>query len=581
MENNKKTAPEIRFPGFTDPWEQRKLGDIVDRVTRKNANNVSELPLTISAQYGLIDQMEFFGKRIASRDISGYYLLYQGEFAYNKSTSGDAPWGAVKRLDRYENGAVSTLYITFAIKDSDQTDSDFLACYYDTDLWHKGVQAVAAEGARNHGLLNIAPADFFNTTLMMPSNIEEQKAIGSVLNKVDNLIALHQCEYYHSQTDNCKGQNISNYRCNASVWEQRKLSEIAEKVTQKNTEMKYKETLTNSAEHGIINQTDFFDKEISNADKIDGYYIVDHDDFVYNPRISSLAPVGPINRNKLNRSGVMSPLYTVFRTHDINTLYLEWFFKSDTWHSFMMFNGDSGARSDRFSIRNDLFFTMPISVPSKEEQALIGAFFEQADATITLHQCEYYQFQTGNRKGQIILIYRCNTSTWEQRKVGEIANKTFGGGTPKTNVPEYWNGNIPWIQSSNLSEHQLFDVDIQKHITSDGLQKSATQLVPKNSIAVVSHVGVGKLVFMPFEYTTSQDFISLADLNTDPTFSCYALYKKLQDDLHIVQGSAIKGITKEVLLNKEISVPEFAEQKKIGEFLRSVDNLITLHQRNN
>jgi len=153
--------------------------------------------------------------------------------------------------------------------------------------------------------------------------------------------------------------------------------------------MKYKETLTNSAEHGIINQTDFFDKEISNADKIDGYYIVDHDDFVYNPRISSLAPVGPINRNKLNRSGVMSPLYTVFRTHDINTLYLEWFFKSDTWHSFMKFNGDSGARSDRFSIRNDLFFTMPISVPSKEEQALIGAFFEQVDATITLHQRDY------------------------------------------------------------------------------------------------------------------------------------------------------------------------------------------------
>ncbi len=168
---------------------------------------------------------------------------------------------------------------------------------------------------------------------------------------------------------------------------------------------------------------------------------------------------------------------------------------------------------------------------------------------------------------------------WEQRKVCEIANKTFGGGTPKTNVSEYWNGNIPWIQSSNLSEHQLFDVDIQKHITTDGLQKSATQLVPKNSIAVVSHVGVGKLVFMPFEYATSQDFISLSDLNTDPTFSCYALYKIIQDDLHIVQGSAIKGITKEVLLNKEITFPEYAEQKKIGEVLRSMDHLITLHQR--
>ena len=191
MDNAKKTTPEIRFPGFTDPWEQRKLGDLADRVTRKNTNNESSLPLTISAQYGLIDQMEFFGKRIASHDISGYYLLYNGEFAYNKSTSGDAPWGAVKRLDRYENGAVSTLYIVFAIKDVEQTDSDFLACYYNTDLWHSGVQAVAAEGARNHGLLNIAASDFFKTTLSIPSDIEEQRMIGAFFNKVDDLITLH------------------------------------------------------------------------------------------------------------------------------------------------------------------------------------------------------------------------------------------------------------------------------------------------------------------------------------------------------------------------------------------------------
>ena len=171
------------------------------------------------------------------------------------------------------------------------------------------------------------------------------------------------------------------------------------------------------------------------------------------------------------------------------------------------------------------------------------------------------------------------TDDWEQRKVGEIAGKTYGGGTPKTSVNEYWGGKIPWIQSSNLSEHQLFDADIQKHITEQGLQKSATQLVPKNSIAVVSHVGVGKLVFMPFEYTTSQDFISLSELNTEPVFTCYALYKRLQEDLHIVQGSAIKGITKEDLLNKEISIPSFDEQRRIGDTLQNIDNLITLHQR--
>ena len=175
-------------------WEQRKLGKLVDRVTRKNQDLVSELPLTISAQYGLIDQNEFFDKRVASKDVSGYYLIENGEFAYNKSTSTDAPWGAVKRLDRYENGVLSTLYIVFGIKENNPVDSDFLVSYYSTNLWHKGIHEIAAEGARNHGLLNIAPADFFETELTMPQDIEEQKKIGKYFEELERLITLHQCK---------------------------------------------------------------------------------------------------------------------------------------------------------------------------------------------------------------------------------------------------------------------------------------------------------------------------------------------------------------------------------------------------
>ncbi len=168
---------------------------------------------------------------------------------------------------------------------------------------------------------------------------------------------------------------------------------------------------------------------------------------------------------------------------------------------------------------------------------------------------------------------------WEQRKLGEVAGRIYGGGTPKTSVEEYWDGNIPWIQSSNLSEHELFSVDIQKHITKLGLQKSAAQLVPKNSIAIVSHVGVGKLVLMPFDYTTSQDFISLSELSSNLIFTCYAIYKRLQEDLHIVQGSAIKGITKDDLLSKEVLLPSLPEQEKLSNALQNLDHLITLHQR--
>lgn len=174
------------------------------------------------------------------------------------------------------------------------------------------------------------------------------------------------------------------------AWEQRKLKDIADKVTEKNADLAVEETFTNSAEYGIISQRDFFDHDISNADNIGGYYVVRNDDFVYNPRISATAPVGPVNRNKLGRNGVMSPLYTVFRTHGIDTTYLGWFFKSNYWHSFMYLNGDSGARSDRFSIKDAVFFEMPIPVPDFVEQHRIGVWLDSLDNLITLHQREHF-----------------------------------------------------------------------------------------------------------------------------------------------------------------------------------------------
>lgn len=184
-----ETEPEIRFKGFTDPWEQRKLGEVAHRVIRKNEGNQSDLPLTISAQHGLVDQRDYFNNQVASRDMSGYYLLENGEFAYNKSTSGDSPWGAIKRLTKYEKGCLSTLYICFGL---DLGDPDFLVTYYETNRWHGAVQMIAAEGARNHGLLNIAPDDFFETVLTLPCSTEEQKQIGCFFTQLNSLITLHQ-----------------------------------------------------------------------------------------------------------------------------------------------------------------------------------------------------------------------------------------------------------------------------------------------------------------------------------------------------------------------------------------------------
>ena len=220
-------VPRIRFKGFEEDWEQRKLGEIAERIIRKNEKLESTLPLTISAQYGLIDQNEFFDKRIASKDVRGYYLIKKGEFAYNKSTSVDAPFGAIKRLDKYKNGVLSTLYILFKIIDDTSTSSDYLVTYYFTDLWHNGIQSIAAEGARNHGLLNIAPNDFFETMLSIPLNISEQKKVGGFFISLDHLITLHQSKSFWYILKSILSCTL--------YWEQRKFDEVFDCTIPNNT----------------------------------------------------------------------------------------------------------------------------------------------------------------------------------------------------------------------------------------------------------------------------------------------------------------------------------------------------------
>lgn len=164
-----------------------RLDAFTKRVMRKNKSNQSRLPLTISAQYGLVDQITFFNKVVASTDLSNYYLLKKGEFAYNKSYSSDYPWGAIKRLDNYDQGALSSLYICFAPQDN--VVSDFILQYFESPKWHKGISEIAVEGARNHGLLNVAVQDFFHTYHYVPKDKKEQIKISKLLMLLDERIA--------------------------------------------------------------------------------------------------------------------------------------------------------------------------------------------------------------------------------------------------------------------------------------------------------------------------------------------------------------------------------------------------------
>ena len=194
--NGLEKRPKLRFPGFDEPWEAEKLSDFADRVTRKNSKNETALPLTISSKDGLVDQVSYFNKTVASKDMSGYYLLKNGEFAYNKSYSVGYDFGSIKRLDRYPMGALSTLYICFALK---KYDSDFIKAYFDSLKWYREIYMISAEGARNHGLLNVPTEEFFNTKHYLPENTDEQRKIADFLIALDRRIEAQQ-----SLVDNLK-----------------------------------------------------------------------------------------------------------------------------------------------------------------------------------------------------------------------------------------------------------------------------------------------------------------------------------------------------------------------------------------
>ena len=186
----KESMPAKRLSPYSKEWKLVKLSDICQRIQTKNKGRQCRQVLTIAAQYGLVNQEDFFNKTVASENLEGYYLLQKGDFAYNKSYSGDYTWGAIKRLERYEQGVLSPLYICFR-PDTAKVDGDYLAHYFESKKWHKGIADIAGEGARNHGLLNISVIDFFNTIHRMP-DLDEQKNIAQVINSLSSKLSCEQ-----------------------------------------------------------------------------------------------------------------------------------------------------------------------------------------------------------------------------------------------------------------------------------------------------------------------------------------------------------------------------------------------------
>lgn len=355
-------------------------------------------------------------------------------------------------------------------------------------------------------------------------------------------------------------------------WEHRKLSEIADKVTEKNKNNDFSEPFTNSAEQGIISQKDYFDREIVNNENLNGYYIVRKNDFIYNPRISVSAPVGPINRNRLGRNGVMSPLYTVFRTHDIDNLYLEFYFKTTSWHRFMKLNGDSGARFDRFTISSTEFMKMPIPYPEIEEQKKIGEYFDQFDNLIALHQRRLKHWEE-MKKGLLQQMFPKKGETcpqirfpefnddWEQRKLRDEAIEMLAGGD---------------IDKSKIVENGKYPI-YANALTNDGIVGYYDDYyrVKAPAVTVTGRGDVGHAQARTVDFTPVVRLLTIRSEH-----DAYFLENAINNHGVVVESTGVPQLTVPQLGNYMIQFPKTIEEEtKIGEYFRNLDNLITLHQR--
>lgn len=380
-------APKIRFPAFNDEYISETLSDISDRIRRKNSNNQTDIPLTIASIEGLVDQRTYFGKTVASKDMSGYYLLQNGEFAYNKSYSKGYPVGSIKRLDKYEQGALSVLYICFALKADADVTSDYLVQYFNSPAWYEAVNEVCAEGARNHGILNVSPDDFFATSHYFAPSKEEQNKVSTFLSLYDKKIET-QSEKINALEERRKGilQQIFSQELrfrddngeDFPEWDSVVMEDAFNSISDKNHPEKT--VLTIIQGQGTIPR-DESDRNISyNKASIPTYKLVQINDFIMHLRSFE----GGLEI--ATREGIVSPAYTIMRNKiNITPQFYRYYFRSSSFIVDKLTGITEGIRDGR-SINMDDFWLLEIPYPSIQEQKKIGQFLTLVDKQIQVEK---------------------------------------------------------------------------------------------------------------------------------------------------------------------------------------------------
>lgn len=377
MTTQNKDVPRVRFPEFNGDWKETQIGKDITLVSGQHilAENYSENSDGVPYLTGPADFQN--GKIVATKFTKKpKSLCKKNDILITVKGSGTGT--LIKANKEY---CISRQLMAIRPK---SWDSDYL--YYVMLSQMESFNQISV------GLIpGISRDDILLRKILVP-NVAEQQKIAAFLTSIDEKIQQLANEkdllgqYKKSVMEKIFNQEIrfkDDSGKDFADWELIELKEIAVRVTAKNKSNNISKVLTNSATQGIVNQQDYFDKDIANPKNLEGYYIVEKNDFVYNPRISASAPVGPIKRNKLEK-GLMSPLYSVFRFKDVNLDFIEQFFETSLWHDYLKSIANYGARHDRMNITVEGFFDMPIIMPSKPEQEKIAAFLSSIDKKIKL-----------------------------------------------------------------------------------------------------------------------------------------------------------------------------------------------------
>ena len=380
--NGLEKRPKLRFPGFDEPWRAERLSDFADRVTRKNSKNETDLPLTISSKDGLVDQVSYFNKTVASKDMSGYYLLKNGEFAYNKSYSVGYDFGSIKRLDRYPMGALSTLYICFALK---RHESDFIKAYFDSLKWYREIYMISAEGARNHGLLNVPTEEFFDTKHYLPENTDEQRKIADFLIALDRRIETQQSlvdnlkKYKRGVIQRVFSGRKGNGKDHYPTWEVSSFGEFFTEQIIKTSNSPDTPLVSLTVEDGITPKTERYYREFLITKEGDNYKAIKPGWFAYNPMNAHL---GAIAANHLGYTAAVSGYYNIFSVNETDTIS----FWEEYLTSYPMLIHykliATGSLIEKQRVHYSQFVGIRRCLPSVEEQKHLSKLFEAVNRKI-------------------------------------------------------------------------------------------------------------------------------------------------------------------------------------------------------